>query len=381
MTVTKAEQLNQPVNEPPGIVYGRMGIGHVTIDPLMRITSANSVFRRSNNLNEMPETPQDVPIVDVFSSPALKNQYEAHFKSINPDNPFAVQCIEEAPGHLMQVHSKGTFSPEGQLLGIESVIVDVTPTVDPLIEQLERTSRLSRDAVAAARGMYHDAIRPIERVAQFLGTMKNAVAKIEQRNADFSQEVRDLLAQAMEYLVRAEVNAARASNAGSAFLELTNLSKEEANMNPVRMKKVLDELRAEIGDLTEKKAAHIDIPAQMPNPQGDARWISRILSNLVSNAVKYGGEFPIVEIGSSPMDDGRIMYWVQDNGPGIAPEYQERLFKPFSRLHGKSIEGTGLGLALIKTMVEKMGGEVGLKSIPGEGSVFFFILPPAQDRM
>ena len=72
-----------------------------------------------------------------------------------------------------------------------------------------------------------------------------------------------------------------------------------------------------------------------------------------------------------------IRFWVRDNGPGLTPEEQARLFAPFERLHRGRAEGHGLGLSIVRRIVEKLGGQAGVESEPGQGSLFFFTLPAA----
>lgn len=130
--------------------------------------------------------------------------------------------------------------------------------------------------------------------------------------------------------------------------------------------------------------AQVSLPTQWPPALGHGPWIEEVWVNYVSNALKYGGEPPVLELGGELFQDhGRSMarYWVQDRGPGVPLELQDRLFRPFSRLDtGGSatparIQGHGLGLSIVLRIVEKLGGKVGLDSQPGEGCRFWFTLP------
>jgi signal transduction histidine kinase len=100
--------------------------------------------------------------------------------------------------------------------------------------------------------------------------------------------------------------------------------------------------------------------------------------NYLTNALKHGGETERIELGGKRMDNGTAHFWVRDYGPGISPEAQRKLFQPFSRFD-YTTEGHGLGLSIVKRIVEKLGGEAGVESTPGEGSTFYFTLPLAQD--
>ena len=94
----------------------------------------------------------------------------------------------------------------------------------------------------------------------------------------------------------------------------------------------------------------------------------------MSNAIKYGGQPPILQIGSE--NQGQLTkFWVTDNGSGLTLQEQEGLFEPFARRHSEDIQGHGLGLSIVKRIVTKLGGTVGVESTPGAGSTFYFTLP------
>jgi signal transduction histidine kinase len=103
--------------------------------------------------------------------------------------------------------------------------------------------------------------------------------------------------------------------------------------------------------------------------------VEEVWVNYISNAIKYGGRPPRVQLGATVQSNGMVSFWVRDNGPGIAPEDQRQLFIPFTKLHQVQIEGHGLGLSIVQRIVERLGGEVGIESEVGQGSTFFFALP------
>ena len=118
--------------------------------------------------------------------------------------------------------------------------------------------------------------------------------------------------------------------------------------------------------------------AAMPAVQGDAAQLTQLFQNLLANAIKFrGAQAPLIEVRVEPEDE----FWrfeVKDNGIGIAPEYFDRIFVMFQRLHNLSrYPGTGIGLAICKKIVERHGGRIWVESEPGQGSVFKFTLPQA----
>ncbi|HXQ34850.1 MAG TPA: PAS domain-containing protein, partial [Anaerolineales bacterium] len=137
-------------------------------------------------------------------------------------------------------------------------------------------------------------------------------------------------------------------------------------------------------ELTEGRmqASGIDVIVheELPNVYGDRQRLLEVVQNLLDNAAKFMGDEPrpLVEIGQhNETDDGFVTIFIRDNGIGIAPEFHERIFGLFNRLNPK-IEGTGIGLALVKRIVEYHGGRVWVHSEVGQGSTFYFTLPNAK---
>jgi len=119
----------------------------------------------------------------------------------------------------------------------------------------------------------------------------------------------------------------------------------------------------------------------LPQVWVENRSLITLLQNLISNAIKYRGENqPRIHI-SVEASGANWRFSVRDNGIGIAPEYRERIFGIFKRLHGKEIPGTGIGLAICQRIVRWHGGDIWVESGPGSGSTFFFTLPKEPQRI
>jgi len=108
---------------------------------------------------------------------------------------------------------------------------------------------------------------------------------------------------------------------------------------------------------------------------GYAPWIEEVWVNFISNGLKYGGNPPLLELGSDATDADMIRFWVRDNGIGIDAASQSELFTEFTRLDKVRAQGHGLGLSIVHRIIKKLGGYVGVESGPGEGSMFYFTLP------
>ncbi len=132
------------------------------------------------------------------------------------------------------------------------------------------------------------------------------------------------------------------------------------------------------------QAHHIRLKIQedFPVVHGDRTRLIEIIQNLVSNAAQFMGNQsdPIIEIGTRGIDEtGKSIFFVRDNGVGIDPKFHDRIFGLFNRLD-PSIEGTGIGLTLVKRIIEVHGGRIWVESKPGAGATFLFTLPPAMNE-
>lgn len=193
------------------------------------------------------------------------------------------------------------------------------------------------------------------------------------------------------------------------LLLLAGVRKEDVVSVPLDMGGIVLEACARFLLVIQETGARVSMPdpAAWPVALGHAPWIEEVWANYISNALKYGsrpreGIPPHAELGYTILDFGvpvldspspfpldamhilqstiknpqsKIVFWVRDNGPGLTPEAQAKLFVPFTRLEQVRARGHGLGLSIVRRIVEKLGGEVGVVSAPGEGSCFYFTLP------
>jgi signal transduction histidine kinase len=158
------------------------------------------------------------------------------------------------------------------------------------------------------------------------------------------------------------------------LLLLASVRKAEIETMPLDMARIVGQALQRLVYMIEQQQARVVVPDSWPLVQGYAAWVEEVWVNYLSNAVKYGGKPPQVELGVTAQGD-MARFWVRDNGPGIVPESMPRLFKPFSRLDHLRVEGHGLGLSIVRHIVEKLGGQVGAHSEIGRGSTFYFTLP------
>jgi signal transduction histidine kinase len=159
------------------------------------------------------------------------------------------------------------------------------------------------------------------------------------------------------------------------LLLLAGVRKEVVQLEPLQMGEIVARAQQRLTLLIEKHQGQIILPAVWPDAVGYAPWVEEVWVNYLSNGLKYGGQSPQLELGANIHKDGIIRFWVRDNGPGLTPEAQAKLFTEFTRLNKVQAEGHGLGLSIVRRIVEKLGGQVGVDSQVGQGSLFYFSLP------
>lgn len=170
----------------------------------------------------------------------------------------------------------------------------------------------------------------------------------------------------------------KASDIIEALLLLAGTSRhQQLSLEPFDMKYVIPKVQERLQFSLQEVQANLQFPDNWPFAVGHIPWVEEVWINYISNALKYGGTPPQIELGFDPPDTrhNRIRFWVRDNGPGLSPEQQARLFVPFTRLHKDRASGHGLGLTIVQRIIEKLGGEVGVDSREGKGSLFYFTLP------
>jgi two-component system, sensor histidine kinase and response regulator len=164
------------------------------------------------------------------------------------------------------------------------------------------------------------------------------------------------------------------------LLLLAQVREAELVMRPVDMEVLLQEAWARLVTLTQGLEGHLSAPEDWPDALGYGPWVVEVWVNYLSNALKYGGRPPEIQVGwdrASGAEEEHVRFWVRDNGHGLSVEEQSKLFRPFVQLNTIRSDGYGLGLSIVQRIVEKLGGKVGVQSSVGQGSTFWFTLPPA----
>ena len=158
------------------------------------------------------------------------------------------------------------------------------------------------------------------------------------------------------------------------LLLLSSIRRQEVQCTPVDMADVVAQALARLESVIEQTSASVSVLPAWPTAMGYAPWIEEVWVNYLSNAIKYGGAPARIELGATLQADGQMYFWVRDNGPGLSVQAQQKLFTDFTRLDNARATGYGLGLSIVRRIMNKLNGSCGVESQVGQGSTFYFIL-------
>ena len=152
-----------------------------------------------------------------------------------------------------------------------------------------------------------------------------------------------------------------------------------SSIERIEVKPFLNEL---IASMKLPTNVHVSLKDDMPDLSMERRLLRQVFQNLIDNAIKFNhSPHKLVEIGWRSIDEEHYEFSVRDNGIGIKPQYRDQIFGVFERLHTRDeFPGTGIGLAIVQKIIQKVGGSIRLESEPGDGSTFFVTLPKVQQE-
>ncbi|KAA3656236.1 MAG: PAS domain S-box protein [Chloroflexi bacterium] len=168
-------------------------------------------------------------------------------------------------------------------------------------------------------------------------------------------------------------NSRRMNNIIDELLVFASIRQEDIKTHTLPMTDIVENVIQRINFQLKESNGQVVMPPQLHQAIGYIPWVEEIWYNYMTNAIKYGGKPPLIEIGSEPLGEF-VKFWVKDNGAGIPEADQEALFEPYVQLAAHRIEGNGLGLSIVKKIAQKLDGKVELESEVGTGSIFSFYL-------
>lgn len=179
----------------------------------------------------------------------------------------------------------------------------------------------------------------------------------------------------MQRVFEISINASKKMNRIiDELLLLASVRKGEIQPYAIDMRYIIKQVQQRLAHQIDDSQAEITLPNQWPRTFGHGPWVEEVWSNYISNGIKYGGKPPKLELGYDEQPDGFIRFWVKDNGAGIPLEAQAHLFTEFTRLNQNQAKGHGLGLSIVRRIMDKLDGQAGIESDGNSGCLFYFTL-------
>ncbi len=305
-----------------------------------------------------------------------------HFKAVDQTTGLPLRSILTTPlrtkegviGIIQAMDVSVDFFRKTDLMLLESLAAPATIAIDNarLVEVLrQQTKELqvrNEELDAFSHTVAHDLKNPLTYVVGFAETLHDSYQTLDDQNIE-------------KYLLQIAESGRKMGNIIDALLLLAGVRQMKIDVKPLDMAHILDEVLHRMSYMIQESNAEIILPEQWPTALGYDLWIEEVWVNYVSNGIKYGGDPPRLRLGAEPLEDDMVYFWIQDNGQGLTPEEQERLFTPFTQLQQVKTAGYGLGLSIVRRIVEKLGGQVWVESEIGTGSTFYFSLPTAPNDL
>lgn len=333
-------------------------------------------------------------IAKHFDEEEDQTQWENHLQDLKDLKPFRIiYPIEDRQGRIYYIRSSGKpyFDADGTFIGYRGTGTDVSKEIEAektllelnrTLEQhvAERTEELklekeraeiaNRSKTEFMNNMSHELRTPLNAIIGFSDIMKNGLfGRIE--NERYSSYVRDIHASG-SYLLEIIGDILDVSR-----IEVGELQLDEGELaipDLIQSVQSMLEGRLKEGELTFL----VDCPQDLPRFRGDARRLKQVLVNLLTNAIKFTEPGGKIRLSARLDEKGDLVLVVRDNGIGIPEEDQERVFEPFGKVEDsfvRSFEGIGLGLPIVKSLVEMHQGRIELNSHPGQGTLVQIHLP------
>jgi PAS domain S-box-containing protein len=280
--------------------------------------------------------------------------------------------INGKPKHY-DIKSKLIFSNKGAFKGRIIVFRDVTKrktaedsliiTNQKLKTEIHEKEQAIADLDAFARTVAHDLKNPINSLITSSELIKEGINDIYPEGIQLAKIIGE--------------SGYRIARIVDELLLLASIGKIKIEKKPQDMKIILLEVRNRLERMIQEYNATIIEPAEWISSYGYDAWIEEVWFNYINNGIKYGGRPPVLILKAERSEKGYVCYSIQDNGNGLSGEEISKLFREFLRYNSEKIEGHGLGLSIVKRIIDKLDGHVSVTSenIPGQGCIFSFSLP------
>jgi signal transduction histidine kinase len=254
---------------------------------------------------------------------------------------------------------------------------------EEVVKTLKYRNKELQDIVYTAS---HDLRSPLVNIEGFSGELETDCGRLielimeQSEGADKSQEIEPLIKEdipeCLNFITR---GAKKMASLLDGLLQISRIGTVEIHSESLEMDNIVREILASMEHQIKNNNVSVKVES-LPRCIGDTHMLDHVFTNLISNAIKYRDPAKENEIRiSGRVEDGMSIYSVEDNGIGIDPDYQKKVFEIFHRLNPEdSASGEGLGLTIVTRVMDRLGGKIWLESEPGKGSKFFIALPVAS---
>ena len=334
-----------------GVILASMQESVLVLDPNNRMLLVNPALRATFSLGADAEGRAALELIRNADLHAILDRARAGSGAVTGE----IELTNPKPRRLL-VHAVALPVAGGKPQGILAVFVDVS--------EIRRLETLRKDFVA---NVSHELRTPITAVRSAVDTLRHTLSA----DPGASERFVDII----------DRNAQRLGALVEDLLDLSRIESKEyrPEATPVALRAVSEQVVGLLRPRIDEKRLEVrnEIAGELPPVRADRKGLEQVFTNLLDNAIKYCG--PGTQIGlRASRQDNAFRIEVADTGLGIEPRHLSRLFERFYRVDsGRSREmgGTGLGLSIVKHLVEAMGGTIGVDSLPGKGSTFWFTLP------
>jgi len=338
-------------------------------DPIMVLDQEYRIVRANKAMaDKFGITPQEAVGLICYQNVHGTQEPPAHCphtRLMADDQEHTAEIHEESLGGDFLISVSPIHDADGRLIGSVHVSHDITErkrVEEALRQYAAELEARNEELDAFAHTVAHDLQNPLSLIIGYATVLEE----------DYAAMPEEKLQGSLQTVARA---ALRVSRIVDELLLLAGLRQMEVEIEPLDMASIVAEAQQRLAGMIKEHQAEVVLPEVWPAALGYGPWIEEVWANYLSNAIKYGGRPPRVELGATVQPDGAVRFLVRDDGPGLTPEEQSRLFTPFTRLDQARARGYGLGLSIVRRIMEKLGGQVGVESEGGKGSVFTFTLP------
>jgi len=339
----------------------------------LHVITANHAYYRV--FKATPDAIENVYFYDLqngrWNIPKLRNLLEDILEKSTTFNDFEVDYEVPDVGRRVLLLNARRIDREGTeliLLALEDITArrlaeeNVKKLNTDLQQNLDELASANKELEAFSYSVSHDLRNPLNRILGFSDVLLEG----------YSDKLDD---EGKDHLNRIIKNATRMNRILDDLLHLSRISRHGVQRQDVDLSKLAASVVAELREAQPDRGATVDIQEGIA-AFADAKLIEVALSNLLGNAWKFTSKTKNARIQFGTFEqEGKIVYYVKDNGAGFDQSFSEKLFLPFHRLHSEEeFEGTGIGLATVQRIIHRHGGKVWAEGEPGKGAMFYFTL-------